>query len=420
MQPGPCDHERPAVMQNRIPYRMESDAGPRIAGAVVVYRLYDVGYEIDLERAAELLADTPRERATLRQTLQASSDRPAEAGEEEPATARRSARAEVQAIQIKTPPITSPLGVDTITLGTRRHDVHVSARIFDFGVVSMRLHVKTPSLLSWPEYSAFGNAVDAAPGLSALFERHLRQLTTRLAPTIARAQVAPVTEDYIVYRITRLLGPPPAGECLPTAVLRDLDVVPLLLNEQRPLADATRAELLPFWFSYYPDDLAILTWSSALIVDPTEGDSDVQVILEFANAQLLELRYYDALLDAELPRMYDRIAERRSRALFGRRYATLLTGLQTLVADSTEIVERAENALKVTDDVYLARVYAAALELFRGRVWRHGIDHKLAIIRQTYAMLNAESMAVRNEVLEVAIIVLIVVEIVIAVVLGRR
>ena len=120
--------------------------------------------------------------------------------------------------------------------------------------------------------------------------------------------------------------------------------------------------------------------------------------------------------------MYDRIAESRAagRALFRRRYAALLARLQTLVADSTEIVERAENALKVTDDVFLARVYAAALELFRGRAWRGGIDHKLAIIRQTYAMLNAESMAVRNEVLEAAIVVLIVVEIILAVVLGRR
>jgi hypothetical protein len=399
---------------------MESDAGLRIAGAVVVYRLYDVGYEIDLERALDLLASTPRERATLRRTLQYRPDGAEDLEETDRTEVRRSARAEVQAIRIKTPPITSALGANTVTLGDRAHDVHVSARIFDFGVVSLRLHIEalTPGVQSWRDYTAFGNAVDASPGLQALFARYIHQLTTRLAATIARPHIAPVTEDYIVYRITRLVGP--TGEALPSAALRDFDVVPLLLNEQRPLADTARAELLPYWFSYYPDDLAILTWSSALIVDPTEGDSDVQLILEFANAQLLELRYYDAVLDGELPRMYDRIADGRSRALFGRRYATLLTGLQTLVADSTEIVERAENALKVTDDVYLARVYAAALELFRGRVWRRGIDHKLAIIRQTYAMLNAEAMAVRNEALEIAIIVLIVVEIIIAVVLGRR
>jgi len=385
----------------------------------VVYRLYDVGYEIDLERALDVLAATPRERAALRQTLQPSADRADDPTAADRLLARRSARAEAQAIQIKNPPITSTLDVDTMALGDRRHDVHVSTRIFDFGVVSLRLRIDAPGELSWPEFSAFGNAVDSAAGTSELFERHIRELTTHLSGTIARPQLAPVTEDYVVYRVTRLLDP--AGEPLPSAALRDLDVVPLLLNEQRSLSDQARKDLLPYWFSYYPDDLAVLTWNSALVVDPTEADSDVQLILEFANAQLLELRYYDALLDAELPKMYDRIADSRAggRALFGRRYTPLLTALQTLVADSTEIVERAENALKVTDDVFLARVYAAALELFRARAWRGGIDHKLAIIRQTYAMLNAESMAARNEVLEVAIIVLIVVEIILAVVLGR-
>jgi hypothetical protein len=391
------------------------DPVPRVAGGVVLYRLYDVGYEIDLEGALGRLAAGPQERAAERLSLQPESTAPT------PAVARRSARAEMQALQIKNPPITCALGADTILLGDRRHAVQVSARVFDFGVVSLRLHLTVPGTPTWPEFSRFGNAVDECPETTPLFERQLRGLTAQLGAAIVRPQLAPVTEDYIVFRVTRLLG---AGdEPLPSAVLRDLDVVALLLNEQRALSDEARRELLPYWFSYYPDDLAVLTWNSALVVDPTEGESDVQLILEFANAQLLELRYYDALLDAELPKMYDRIAGSRAggaRALLRRRYAALLTALQTLVADSTEIVERAENALKVTDDVFLARVYAAALELFRGRAWRGGIDHKLAIIRQTYAMLNAESMAVRNEVLEAAIVVLIVVEIVIAVVLGRR
>jgi hypothetical protein len=126
---------------------------------------------------------------------------------------------------------------------------------------------------------------------------------------------------------------------------------------------------------------------------------------------------YDALLDAELPRMYDRVAASRSGgtgALLRRRYAPLLADLQTLVADSTELVERVENSLKVTDDVYLARIYAAAIEIFRGRTWRSGIDRKLAIIRDTYGMLNAESQAARAEALELAIVLLIVAEIVMA------
>jgi hypothetical protein len=377
-----------------------SASEPRVAGAVVLYRLYDVGYEIDLERALDFLATTPEEREALRLKLE------------------RRRRAEAQAIRIKNPPITISLGADAFEAGGLRHAVQASARIFDFGVISLRLRWEAPGALSWSAFSKLGNAGELTGSSRAVFERRIHELTARIGPAIARPDLAPVSEDYVVYRITRVFGP--RGKPLPANALRHVDVVPLLLNEDRPISDEARRELLPHWFSYYADDLSVLTWNTALVVDPVEAESDVQLILEFANAQLLELRYYDALLDAELPRMYDRIesARKGTRGLFGRRYTSLLAGLQTLVADSTEIVERTQNALKVTDDIFLARVYGAALELFRERAWRAGIDHKLGIIHQTYAMLNAESMAVRNEALEIAVVVLILVEIVLALVLG--
>lgn len=376
-------------------------AEPLVVGAVVLYRLYDVGYEIDLEHTLDFFATTPEEREALRLKLE------------------RRQRAEAQAVRIKNPPVTVALGNERFEAGGRFHDAQVSARIFDFGVVSLRMRSETPGPLAWTAFAAFGDAAELSRGARAAFDRRIRELAERIAPAIGRLQIAPVSEDYVVYRITRIETA--GGEALPAGAVRQLDVAPLLLNEDRPISDQARKELLPHWFSYYPDDLSILTWNTALVLDPAEGESDVQLILEFANAQLLELRYYDALLDAELPRMYDRIASARKGGiggLLGRRYAPLLTSLQTLVADSTEIVERTQNALKVTDDIFLARVYAAALELFRERAWRAGIDHKLAIIHQTYAMLNAESMAARNEVLEIAVVVLILVEIVIAVVLG--
>lgn len=361
---------------------------PCVSGAVIVYRLYDVGYEIRLEHALDVLAGGERQ------------------------VVRRPARPETQALQIKNPPITIPLGAEMLALDGAAHRVDLSARIFDFGVVSLRMRFATPGILEWPNFSAFGNAISQAPEIPAHFDRTVGELTNRLRHTIERPDIASITEDYVVYHILRLCDQ--TGRPLAPGTLRDVDVVPLLLDENRPLSQEARRELLPYWFSYYADDLAILTWNNALIVEPEAGDSDVQLILEFANAQLLELRYYDARLDAELPKMYDRIARARARRIFAPRYSGLLADLQTFVADSTEIIERAENSLKVTDDVYLARVHAAALELFRGRAWRRGINHKLAIIRQTYAMLNAESMATRNEVLELVIIILIAVEIVLA------
>jgi len=389
MHPGRAEVAAEAITAPTVAPRGEE---PRVWGAAIVYRLYDVGYEIALDRALDLLASSAPERVRL-------------------------VRGEGQAIQVKNPPVTVILGTENVAVAGERLDAEVSARVFDFGVVSLRMRIAAPREMTWSDFSAFGNAVDAEGGLAAVFDQYVRLLTERIRPAIERPALAAQTEDYVVYRISRLVSAD--GRPLPASALGELDVAPLLLNEWRPLSADARHELLPHRFSYYADDLAILTWDNALIVEPEAHDTDVQYVLEFANAQLLELRFYDAALDAELPQMYDRVSAARragTRGLLTRRFAPLLADLQRLVADSTELVERVENSLKVTDDVYLARVYSAALEIFRGRVWRSGIDRKLAIIRETYAMLNAEGQAARAEALELAIVVLIVAEIVLALV----
>ncbi|MGQ0714478.1 MAG: hypothetical protein ACT4PJ_12215 [Gemmatimonadaceae bacterium] len=364
-------------------------SGLRVTGGAVVYRLFDVGYEIHLDRALELLALNAPQRV-------------------------RPIRGEAQAMQIANPPISVILGGERIVIDGSAYDAEMSARIFDFGAVSLRLRVDAPPMIAWEDFSRFGNAVDVGTDLTPLFQQHVRALFDRITPAIERPSLAPVSEDYVVFRIRQLEDT--AGRTAPADSLGDEDITPLLLNETRALSAAARRELLPHRFSYYADDLTILTWDNALVLEPVAEDTDVQYILEFANAQLLELRFYDAQLDAELSRMYDRVAEARAkpRLLFSRRYSRLLARLQTIVADSTELVERAENSLKVTDDVYLARIYLAALDIFRARAWRAGIDRKLAIIRETYEMLNAEAQAARAEVLEAAIVLLFVFEIVLA------
>ncbi len=364
-----------------------------VLGSAIAYRLFDVGYAIDLEGALALLAASAPDRV-------------------------RPVRGEGQALQISNPPVTVSLGSDVLVVDETVHDVELSARIFDFGVVSLRVRIRPPGACSWEQFTAFGQRLEHHPGINTLVQAQLQLLCERMRPAIERPAVAGVHEDYTVFRITHISDD--QGTPLSAAELASLDVVPLLLNETRPLSAEARRELLPHRFTYYGDDLALLTWENALVVEPREEDTDLQYILEFANAQLLELRYYDAQLDAELPKLYDAIeAARARRSVFpGRRFAALLSRLQAQVADSTELVERVENALKVTDDVYLARVYSAALELFRGRAWRAGIDRKLAILRETYAMLNSEAQAHRSETLEIAIVVLIVGELVMAVLRG--
>jgi hypothetical protein len=322
----------------------------------------------------------------------------------------RPIRGEARAIQIRNPPLFASLGPCDIRVGGQATRADLSANLFDFGVCSLQLRLAAQPGLSWPDFSEFGSNVVAASEIAEVIDRELRVLLERLGPAIERPGVAPLSEEYIVFRIDRMDSAP--AEMPVSERLSDDQLVSLLLGERRPLSASTRKELLPHRFSYYDDDLAVLTWDNALVVEPRTDDRDVEYVLEFANAQLLELRMYDQQLDSEIPALYDRVEATRAkrRLRLSGHFETVLSDLQTKVADITETVERVENALKVTDDVYLARIYAAALELFRERAWRSGIERKLGILRETYAMLNSEAQATRAELLEIAIIVLIVAE----------
>ena len=364
--------------------------GLHVDGSATVYRLYDVGYAIALDHAAQLLGDTTGGRV-------------------------RPGRVEARAIQIRNPPLLASLGAWDVTIGETSRPATLSAHLFEFGVCSLLLHIASPPALSWPAFSAFGSAVGASHEIGAILDRELRALLDRITPAIERPGVAPLSEEYIVFRIDRMEAP---GAPMPASErLTDEQFVSLLLGERRPLSATARRELVPYRFSYYDDDLTVLTWDNALVVEPRAEDRDVEYVLEFANAQLLELRMYDLQLDAELPALYDRVAAARTkrRPRLSGRFRTVLSDLQTRVADVTETVERVENALKVTNDVYLARIYAAALELFREQAWRRGIERKLGILRETYAMLNSEAQAARAELLEIAIVLLIVAELLLGV-----
>ena len=369
------------------PARMHpTQPGLIVEGSAIVYRLHDVGYAIDLDRTSALLVANAPERAVP-------------------------ARGEAQAIQVKNPPIDVTLGAAPVMIDGAVRTVTISARVFDFGVCALRATMDAAPGSTWDDFGRLGAAADSAAELAVLMDRELARLLELLGPAIERGGLSPVTESYVVFRIRRLAHPD--GTEASPGELTDSHLVSLLLNERAELSDEARRALLPHRFSYYTNELTVLTWDNALVIEPRPNDHDVEYILEFANAQLLELRFYDAMLDRELPRMYDRVAvARKARNIPSRRFSPILGSMQTQVADITETVERVDNALKVTEDVHLARIYAAALELFREDAWRRGIDRKLAIMRETYAMLNDESQAARAEILEMAIVLLIVFEIV--------
>jgi hypothetical protein len=194
-------------------------------------------------------------------------------------------------------------------------------------------------------------------------------------------------------------------------------VAKMLLGEAGPksLADDARRDVLKHAHSYFEDDLAIIDYTSALVVEPS-GSRDIPDILEFAASQLLELRYYDEILNRELLRIYDEfdIAHRTRRNLFRSPYEKLARAVLRRFVELSEFTERVDNALKVVGDFYLARVYRSAVQRFRIATWQASVDGKQALVAQAYSLLKGEVDIRRSTLLEIIVIVLILLELVAA------
>ncbi|HEY6942086.1 hypothetical protein [Dokdonella sp.] len=357
-------------------------------GEVIALRLFDVAYSIDLASAEALYAAHANAR----------SDR------------SRLSQAAEKAIAFGDPPVRLRLGTIELSIGGMATDAGVSVRLYDFGAVAISLRVPVVD----EEWAAFERRVEAVhaaigPASSTIVWRDVLDRTLAIVgAALERPSPATLQEDYLIAAVHEL------GEPLPAAALQQqVDLTLLLSGERRALSAGEKRELLKQSYSYFDDDLVVLTWDRAFIYDP-EGNPDVADVIEVANAQLLEFRYYDELLDDELPRMYDQVeAARRGRSSFAApRFARLARSLYTLVAEVTELTEKVDNALQVTEDVYLARIYSSALELFRVPRLVAAVDRKLAIVRDTYTALYEEASSSRAELLELAIVVLIVIEII--------
>ncbi|HEV8694157.1 MAG TPA: hypothetical protein VGQ93_08260 [Lysobacter sp.] len=360
------------------------------SGALIAHRLLDVADAIDLAQAEALwLAHAGGE--TKRTTLSTASS---------------------NELAFEVPPAQLALPPSTIDIDGRATRAEMTARLYDFGAIAIALRVDV-SELSWDEFTQRCNALDTATGpisASPIWRQTLRSVLDVIGPALRRPSSEHLEEDYLFAIVDRFQQPMTGAEIRSRA-----NLAALLSGETRPLSPQEVAELTEQSFSYFVDDLVVVTWDRAFIYEP-HRDPDVIDIIEVANAQLLEMRYYDELLDAELSTMYDLVANARGglSLLASRRAARLARRLYGLVAEVTELTEKVENSLQVTEDVYLARIYGAALELFRVPRLSDAVDRKLAIIRDTYSALYDEASSRRAELLELAIVLLIVFEIVIA------
>lgn len=180
------------------------------------------------------------------------------------------------------------------------------------------------------------------------------------------------------------------------------------LSRQEVLESTSRS------LSYYEDDLLVVDWDAALLVDQPSDFAETIHILELANLQLAELEAYDRLLDAVLERSYRDLGENPLR-----RRADVLRELRELRIDMARFNDELSNLSKFFGDWHLARVYEAVALRFHLADWHRAVDEKLETMGELHQLLKSDQGNRWMMILEVTVVLLFIIDLAILL-LGAR
>jgi hypothetical protein len=346
-------------------------------GVCYVLFVYDAARAIDLDAAERQIHE-----ATQRQTIQHRRRAPSYF-EYQPAPLRLSH--ETQPVRVG----------DFTTLAA------VDLVLYDFGAVSViyGIPISCPFILL---LDLSEQLYDNEP-LLADSRLHVEQVMNAIGETAVNRHVIDMVEDYSVFRVASLDQPFDAERFCSTYAEQ---IAQILRAERQMLSKEEIADAVAARLSFGTEDLIIVDWNAALLVDP-EGD-DVQAVLEFANVELLEMRYLDRKLDRALDQAYGALSKgAKSFRRFLGYYSQDLGRIAELQVDNVALFEGVNNTLKLLGDQYLARVYRLINRRFHLDEWDSSILRKLQTLESIYEKISNQATNRRMEVLEWVIIMLI-------------
>ncbi len=351
-------------------------------GRILVYRVYDIGSEIDLDKVEALFEDKKlKERFKLERKN--------------------------KSLIISRTPVSIQLGTIELNFDDKKITADLTAKVWHFGTVSLCFQIPILPGTSWPEL------VETAAWLENDGEiNHLAQSKAKEFQNDIRSAIATVTdwtwnEDYVIYFIQEFDG----LDCPVAQLIEKVDVPALILAEAREhLSDSMKKNILDNRFQYSRDDLVVVDWNSALVVEPN-GSMDVPLVIEFSLNQLLEMRVYDDILDQRLNTLYNEVVGKK-KGLFNNKYSALAEEAGQIYLEISEIVENVENSFKTVGDFYLATIFRASSQRFRFDDWKRSIDEKLGNLAEVSKLLHSEVNESRNQMMEIIVILLIAVEVI--------
>lgn len=303
-------------------------------------------------------------------------------------------------------PLTTTLAA-TEPLGEGRA-ARVRVKIFDVGVITIEMRMAFECRSLDELYSAHRPQCASGEQLEAVAHRYCERVVAELKPRLCRHSDPPIVEAYTVFCLTHLDETPDLNAWIEAQRAS----IAGLLTETAPttLSEQQIAETLRIRRSFARTDAVVIDWDAALLVDLAGPIDDVLYVLELANLQWEEFRVIDRRLDGHLDRTYAAL-ERRPRMIFGQHVRTLRT-LRRIRLDVSKLADEVQHITKFLGDWHLARVYDGARERFYLDQWQASVEDRLHALDDLHREIRDEASERRMLWLEVAIVVLFVIDIV--------
>jgi len=347
-------------------------------GLCYVMFAYDAARSIDLEQAEKRIHETS-ERQTIRHK-----------------------RRTPNYFEYQPPPLRVSYGSAAVQIEACLARPNVDLILYDFGAVAALYSL--PIVGPFDELMRLSEEVYDNPFLLSDSRKRVEELLKVLDDAATHANLATVVEDYVIFHVESLSGPLDISKFLASHYRQ---IAQILRAESRTLSEQEVEDAVSARLSYGTEDLAVIDWNAALLID-RDGD-DVREVLQFANVELLEMRYLDQRLDGALDSSYVALSPRAGNAArpkFGR-YRSRLRAVAELQVDNATLFEGVNNALKLLGDQYLARIYRLVSRRFHLDDWDASILRKLQTLESIYQKMSDQASTRRMEVLEWVIIVLI-------------
>ena len=352
-------------------------------GKILVYRVFDIGSEIDLEKVEALFEDKKlKERFKLD-------------------------RKHNMSLIISSSPVSVQLGTVSLKIQDDMVPTELIAKVWHFGTVSLCFQIPIKEDTTWFELVKITNWIEQDPEIEEVANIKAKEFQNDIKYAIPVLNDWKINEDYVTYFIQELTGFDGSIANLKEKV----DIPALILAEPKDmLSESIKKSILENSYQYFKDDLVVVDWNSALVIEPN-GSMDVPLVIEFALNQLLELRYYDDILDQRLNTLYNEVVGRK-KGLLSNKYSQLAEDAGQMYLEISEIIENVENSFKTVGDFYLATIFRATSKRFRFDDWKKSIDEKLGNLAEVSKLLHSEVNESRNQLMEMVIILLIAIEVI--------